>query len=66
MRQKGFDSFQTTDDHGMQITGIYKDQNGNKFYKVKNSWDAIGKYDGYFSLRELKHFYLLGSLLFYI
>lgn len=52
MRQKGFDSFQTTDDHGMQITGIYKDQNGNKFYKVKNSWDAIGKYDGYFYASE--------------
>ncbi|MCQ2327427.1 MAG: aminopeptidase [Bacteroidales bacterium] len=52
MRQLGFDNFQTTDDHGMQIVGIYKDQNGTKFYKVKNSWDAIGKYDGYFFASE--------------
>lgn len=52
LRQKGYDSFQTTDDHGMQIVGIYKDQNGNKFYKVKNSWDATGKYDGYFYASE--------------
>lgn len=38
MRQKDFDSFQTTDDHGMQITGMYKDQKGTKWFKVKNSW----------------------------
>jgi bleomycin hydrolase len=38
MRQKDFDSFITTDDHGMQITGMYKDQKGTKWFKVKNSW----------------------------
>lgn len=38
MRQKDFDNYQTTDDHGMQITGMYKDQNGTKWFKVKNSW----------------------------
>lgn len=38
MRQRDYDNFQTTDDHGMQITGMYKDQNGTKWFKVKNSW----------------------------
>ncbi len=48
MRQEQFDNYQTTDDHGMQITGMYKDQNGKIYYKVKNSWDTNNKYDGYF------------------
>lgn len=47
-RQEAFDNFQTTDDHGMVIIGIAKDQNGNKFYKVKNSWDTNQIYDGFF------------------
>lgn len=46
MRQEAFDNFQTTDDHGMQIYGIAKDQNGNKYYMVKNSWGEAGPYKG--------------------
>ncbi|WP_019538671.1 aminopeptidase C [Proteiniphilum acetatigenes] len=46
MRQESFDNYQTTDDHGMQIYGIAKDQNGNKFYMVKNSWGETGPYKG--------------------
>jgi aminopeptidase C len=46
MRQQAFDNFQTTDDHGMQIYGIAHDQNGNKYYKVKNSWGITGPYNG--------------------
>jgi len=38
MRQKDFETFRTVDDHLMHLTGLYKDQNGNKFYKTKNSW----------------------------
>ncbi len=46
MRQVAFDNWQTTDDHGMQIFGIAKDQNGKEYYMVKNSWGKAGKYDG--------------------
>ena len=52
MRQKAFDNWETTDDHGMVIMGIAKDQNGTKYYKVKNSWTADGVYGGYFYASE--------------
>lgn len=45
-RQKGFDEFTLTDDHGMEIYGIAKNQNGRKFFMVKNSWGETGKYKG--------------------
>jgi bleomycin hydrolase len=47
LRQEAFDNYQTTDDHGMQITGIAKDQNGKEYYIVKNSWGATNDYKGY-------------------
>lgn len=46
MRQAAFDNWQTTDDHGMQIFGIAKDQTGKEYYMVKNSWGEVGRYDG--------------------
>lgn len=52
MRQEAFDNYQTTDDHGMLIVGIAKDQKGNKYYKVKNSWGTSDKYNGYFYASE--------------
>ena len=45
-RQEEFDNKTTTDDHGMQIYGIAKDQFGKKYYMVKNSWGETGKYKG--------------------
>lgn len=38
IRQKGYETFVTTDDHLMHLTGIAKDQNGTKYYITKNSW----------------------------
>ncbi|MFA6235595.1 MAG: C1 family peptidase, partial [Bacteroidota bacterium] len=49
VRQSGFDNYATTDDHGMHITGIAKDENGGTYYYVKNSWGLKNsKYDGWF------------------
>ena len=46
-RQAAYDNFETTDDHGMMIYGIAKDQKGTEYYMVKNSWGTAGKYKGY-------------------
>jgi len=52
-RQKGYMNFTTTDDHGMHITGMMKDQNGTKFYKTKNSWGADrNSSGGYLNMSE--------------
>ncbi|MCX6249080.1 MAG: aminopeptidase [Bacteroidetes bacterium] len=49
LRQLEFDNYQTTDDHGMLITGTATDQNGNPYFLVKNSWGTDGSpYKGYF------------------
>jgi aminopeptidase C len=45
-RQAGFENKTTTDDHGMQIFGVAKDQNGTKYFMVKNSWGTASKYHG--------------------
>jgi aminopeptidase C len=45
-RQIGFDNWETTDDHGMLIYGIAKDQTGKEYYMVKNSWGTNNKYKG--------------------
>ena len=51
-RQDMFDRQETTDDHGMVIVGRAVDQNGNKYYKVKNSWDTNQVYGGFFYVSE--------------
>jgi aminopeptidase C len=46
MRQEGFDNYETGDDHGMLIYGKAQDQNGSKYYLVKNSWGTATPYKG--------------------
>ena len=57
IRQRDFDNYQTTDDHGMVIYGTAKDQNGTKYYVVKYSWGTDNKYKGiwYASDSFVKH-----------
>lgn len=53
LRQKAFDNYETQDDHGMHITGLAKDQNGTKYYIVKNSWGTKSNdCDGYMYASE--------------
>lgn len=47
MRQAAFDNYQTTDDHGMHIIGLAKDQTGKEYYIVKNSWGETNDYKGF-------------------
>lgn len=51
-RQVGYENKTTTDDHGMHIFGIAKDQDGKKYYMVKNSWGETGKYKGIWYVTE--------------
>lgn len=51
-RQRTFDNYETTDDHGMVIVGYATDQEGNRYYKVKNSWDTNQLYGGYLYVSE--------------
>ena len=46
LRQERFDNWELTDDHGMLIYGVAKDQNGKEYYLVKNSWGETGEYKG--------------------
>lgn len=48
VRQLAFDNYETQDDHGMHIVGLAKDQNSNKYFRVKNSWGTGNFGQGYF------------------
>lgn len=53
IRQQGYENFTTTDDHLMLLTGIVKDQKGNRYYITKNSWGtARNKFGGYLNMSE--------------
>lgn len=51
-RQASFDNLETTDDHAMVIMGVATDQEGNRYYKVKNSWDTNQLYNGFIYVSE--------------
>lgn len=51
-RQEGYDNKTLTDDHGMTIFGKAVNQNGRKFYMVKNSWGETGDYKGIWYVSE--------------
>ena len=52
IRQQMFDEKTSTDDHGMHLYGIAKDQNGTKYYLIKNSWGVTGAYKGVWYMSE--------------
>lgn len=53
IRQEGYESFTTTDDHLMHVTGIAEDQNGTKYYITKNSWGTErNRFGGYLNMSE--------------
>ena len=52
MHQIAYNDWSTGDDHSMLIVGIAHDQNGTKYYKVKNSWGETGPYAGYWYCSE--------------
>ncbi len=60
LRQQGYDGKVTTDDHGMHIVGMYKDQNGTRYFLVKNSWGTDNYPQGYLYVSE--HYFRLKTI----
>ena len=52
MRQDTFLDWSTTDDHLMHLVGMAHDQNGTKYYIIKNSWGESGPHKGYLYMSE--------------
>ncbi len=52
LRQATFDNLTTTDDHLMHIVGLARDQQGNKFYWIKNSGGTDRKNGGYLYMSQ--------------
>ncbi len=52
MRQDTFLSYETTDDHLMHLVGMAFDQNGTKYYMIKNSWGEVGPLGGQLMMSE--------------
>ncbi len=63
MREDAFDNYSTTDDHGMHIVGLAKDQNGKEYYMVKNSWGDKNDYKGYLYVSKAYFLYKTTAIL---
>lgn len=63
-RQDGYDGKVTTDDHGMHIVGLFKDQNGTRFFLVKNSWGTDNLPQGYLYVSE--HYFRMKTINIYL
>ena len=64
LRQERFDNWELTDDHGMLIYGVAKDQYGKEYYMVKNSWGETGDYKGIWYMT--KNFIALNTMDFLV
>jgi bleomycin hydrolase len=65
MRQETYDNYTTTDDHIMHIIGLATDQNGDTWYKVKNSWGTDSNdFGGYFWAS--RSYILLNTIALYV
>ncbi len=63
LREEAFDNYSTTDDHGMHIVGLAKDQNGKEYYMVKNSWGDKNDYKGYLYVSKAYFLYKTTAIL---
>lgn len=51
-RQEQFESGETTDDHCMTIIGLAHDQQGRRYFLMKNSWGTNNRYGGFMYVSE--------------
>ena len=63
LRQEAYDNYSTTDDHGLHIVGLAKDQTGTEYYIVKNSWDTGNVFEGYMYVTKAYFTYKTISIL---
>lgn len=60
LRQEAFDRRTMTDDHGMLICGLVKDQEGKEYYLVQNSWGVDSGRDGFWYVS--KNYFKLNTI----
>jgi bleomycin hydrolase len=64
-RQEAYNDYTTTDDHSMHIIGLAEDQDGNRWYKVKNSWATDSNDSGGYFYAS-KNYMLYKTVAFYL